>query len=1141
MKRTLSLIAIALLCFSTFLVFRPEVRADDAINPAPPVEVHSWLPPSQPGSILLLDDGGQPGQEGKRALDIFGFTYTKVTASGFASAILGNFKIIFVSWMPTQAEVNALNARKTDLTNWISNGGGIVVNAEWKGDLGVTNPYSFLPVSFDTATGWYHTNGVHIAEPTHPLVAGLTESMLTSWGNSVHGKITTIPAGATVVTTATAYNTPHLVAVTYGSGRIVVCASDPEYHVIYGPGDGPRILLYNELNWVATPATTPKFLTLPFRDVSVQLQKSWKAHVDDGTYGIDYIKGTIDEQSTWQSFDVAAAADGWAMQSNAPRYYDPASGTWKNNYGNFVFIRHDKKDPAGNDYFTLYGHLASVTSGIPQQDRYGIDYIHYSDNTKWKFVRRGEIVGRSGEDGAPGTGIHLHFEVQTGGYAFQPYAQYRKNPYDIAGGRNYYPGYPDYVGCGPNRLWIADPPRVPGPYLDVTPTYSAVNINQIVTFAGKVKDELGNGISNAQVGIDDPISAFCTTRTTNAQGDFTYSITATKAGSFLFAFYIDSVTTTCILNVGMQVIFSSFPTLKVKNAGTTAVDATLSVNDVEQRTVTVNPGETKDVMQVKGFNPEITPSLETCPVDIGIGQGCIDTTGTLTVEGGELIRASIYASLTDPDVWGGCIGLGGDLPYVIEGEGQICVGTDGISLQGSAGPGIAHGTLEVKIVSFDHPSGGGGGWSPLTLMVADPLGNRVGFSKESGLIDEINWATYTGPHTEPQLFNIPELLPGRYVVELIGTEDGDYTFSYTARLGLDTIYSCEYNGHITEGEILTSTLTVSKTPEGPVITSTPPDGTPPNTTLTVGDPNYIDLGGIVHVASGTQFTLSAEDNTGGSGVANTGYCVRNGTYNSGWSTSAPPIEFYLTGLTDGEYFIDFNSTDNVGNIETTHTVSVTLDNSGPSIVVENPPAGWALQDGVTFIALSTDLSGTYSLNFSIREANGDQGIPVGFENMPATYNTTTGKWELFFNTLQLPDGFYIVLVSAEDNLGNTASITVPYSIRNWAVLELLPASENNKAGRTMPVKFALRVAASVDPNQPFVYNEELTIKIYATDDPSSILQTSTFGETARDYRINTLSEQYITNFQTLKTRETYLVEVWRKDMLIGTFGFQTVK
>jgi len=321
----------------------------------------------------------------------------------------------------------------------------------------------------------------------------------------------------------------------------------------------------------------------------------------------------------------------------------------------------------------------------------------------------------------------------------------------------------------------------------------------------------------------------------------------------------------------------------------------------------------------------------------------------------------------------------------------------------------------------------------------------------------------------------------------------------------------------------------------------PPDPVPPTTTLATGNPKYADPSGNVYVTSATPFTLSAEDNAGGSGVATTGYRIRNAaSYNSGWTASAPPIEFYLTGLADGLYLIDYNSTDNVGNIESTQTISITLDNSGPLITIENPPAGWALQDGVTFIVSSSDASGTDSLNFSVREANGDQGIAVGFEDMPATYNATTGKWELFFNTLQLPDGFYTVLVNAEDNLGNTASITVPYSIRNWAVLEFLPATPNSKAGRTMPIKFALRVAASVEPSQPFVYNEELTIKIYATDNPRSILQTSTFGDTAKDYRINTLAEHYITNFQTLKTPKTYIAEIWRKDMLIGNIGFETV-
>ena len=125
---------------------------------------------------------------------------------------------------------------------------------------------------------------------------------------------------------------------------------------------------------------------------------------------------------------------------------------------------------------------------------------------------------------------------------------------------------------------------------------------------------------------------------------------------------------------------------------------------------------------------------------------------------------------------------------------------------------------------------------------------------------------------------------------------------------------------------------------------------------------------------------------------------------------------------------------------------------------------------------------------------------------------------------------------------NPSYIMLPV-VQNWEVAEFLPSSENNKAGRTMPVKFSLRVADFIDPYQPFVYDEELTIVIYAKNNPGDILQTSTFGDTSMDYRIDTKKELYVTNFQTLATPATYVVEIYRKEaggMLIGTFEFSTV-
>jgi len=230
----------------------PAIAQEEAINPGSlekGVSTLAFIPPTQPGSILLLDG---LDHNGHRALDIFGYTYTEVAAAGLAGETLGDYDIIFVAWYPSQAMVDALNAKAADLESWISGGGGIVVNAQFD----VSGPYSFLPVTF-TADSGNHTQGVHIVAPTHPLADGLTDALLSNWGNSTHGKITSIPAGATVVTIATSTGSPHVIEMCYGGGKIVVAASDPEFHVVYGPGDGPRILLSNELCWAAIPCNTP--------------------------------------------------------------------------------------------------------------------------------------------------------------------------------------------------------------------------------------------------------------------------------------------------------------------------------------------------------------------------------------------------------------------------------------------------------------------------------------------------------------------------------------------------------------------------------------------------------------------------------------------------------------------------------------------------------------------------------------------------------------------------------------------------------------------------------------------------------------------------------------------------------------------
>lgn len=147
--------------------------------------------------------------------------------------------------------------------------------------------------------------------------------------------------------------------------------------------------------------------------------------------------------------------------------------------------------------------------------------------------------------------------------------------------------------------------------------------------------------------------------------------------------------------------------------------------------------------------------------------------------------------------------------------------------------------------------------------------------------------------------------------------------------------------------------------------------------------------------------------------------------------------------------------------------SIVLDNTAQIITGTNFE-DVALQDEVTLEVSVWDLSQVASVGFLIRCAQGDIIASMSATLFP------DGKWKADFNTAQHSDGFYFAETTLEDILGNVRTTTVPFSVQNWACIELLPASLSNKAGRTMPVKFSIRVKTSVDPAQPFIRNQELT-------------------------------------------------------------------
>lgn len=128
------------------------------------------------------------------------------------------------------------------------------------------------------------------------------------------------------------------------------------------------------------------------------------------------------------------------------------------------------------------------------------------------------------------------------------------------------------------------------------------------------------------------------------------------------------------------------------------------------------------------------------------------------------------------------------------------------------------------------------------------------------------------------------------------------------------------------------------------------DSTPPTTT----DDTPIDWKNI-----NFDVILSCTDNSGGSGCKETKYNIDGGVWNTGTLISI---------TSDGDHTIQYYSTDNAGNTETTKTIHAKLDKIPPTITESKNPSpnqnGWNNGDVTVSFACSDGISGVASCTSS---------------------------------------------------------------------------------------------------------------------------------------------------------------------------------
>jgi hypothetical protein len=200
------------------------------------------------------------------------------------------------------------------------------------------------------------------------------------------------------------------------------------------------------------------------------------------------------------------------------------------------------------------------------------------------------------------------------------------------------------------------------------------------------------------------------------------------------------------------------------------------------------------------------------------------------------------------------------------------------------------------------------------------------------------------------------------------------------------------------------------------------DSAPTTVTLDETAPTTTDNAPAGTQSSAVTVTLSPGDSAG-SGVASTSYRTDGGSWHVGTSVliTAPADH-----SNDGSHTIDYASTDDVGNVESTRHATVTIDTQGPS--------GAPLDPGSV-------LAGTVVLSDSSPSDSGAGLASVAFQYSPhgaGTWTTigtaTSAPWSTSFDTTALTDGLYDLreLVSDAASPANVTTVDLagPKAIDN---------------------------------------------------------------------------------------------------------------
>lgn len=135
--------------------------------------------------------------------------------------------------------------------------------------------------------------------------------------------------------------------------------------------------------------------------------------------------------------------------------------------------------------------------------------------------------------------------------------------------------------------------------------------------------------------------------------------------------------------------------------------------------------------------------------------------------------------------------------------------------------------------------------------------------------------------------------------------------------------------------------------------------------------------------------------------------------------------WFTTDYTDGEHTLSFRATDIAGHV-VTHSIRVVVDNNDPTVSLNTPSMDEYVGGVYTFSARAADSLGVRSVVMAF----GFSG-PAPLTSADATFNPSTGYWELTVDTATLPDGLATLAITATDSSGRqTTTMVYDFAVDN---------------------------------------------------------------------------------------------------------------